>query len=85
MGALGIALVLAVVFGAIFADVLTPFDPTKIAPRDRFLPPGAAHLLGTDQLGRDLFTRVLHGARIALVRRAGRHQPVASSAASCSA
>ena len=66
MGALGIALVLAVVFGAIFADVLTSFDPTRMALRDRFLPPGAAHLLGTDQLGRDLFTRVLHGARIAL-------------------
>jgi len=66
MGALGILLVLAVVFGAIFADVLTQYSPTKLAPRDRFLPPDAAHLLGTDQLGRDLFTRVLHGARIAL-------------------
>jgi peptide/nickel transport system permease protein len=67
MGALGIALVLAVVFGAVLADVLTGYSPTRLAPRDRFLPPDALHLLGTDHLGRDLFTRVLHGARIALV------------------
>lgn len=66
IGALGILLVLAVVFGAAFADVLTAYSPTKLVPRDRFLPPGSLHLLGTDQLGRDLFTRVLHGARIAL-------------------
>lgn len=67
MGGLGIALVLVVVFGAIFADMLTSYDPTALNPRDRFLSPNGAHLLGTDQLGRDLFTRVLHGARIALV------------------
>jgi len=66
MGALGILLVLTVVFGALFADALTSYSPIKLAPRDRFLPPEASHLLGTDQLGRDLFTRVLHGARIAL-------------------
>jgi peptide/nickel transport system permease protein len=66
MGALGIVLVLVVVLGATFADVLTAYTPTKLVPRDRFLPPDAMHLLGTDHLGRDLFTRVLHGARIAL-------------------
>jgi peptide/nickel transport system permease protein len=66
IGALGIVLVLAILFGAIFADVLTSYEPTKLAPRDRFLPPSGLHLLGTDQLGRDLLTRVLHGARIAL-------------------
>lgn len=67
MGGLGIALVLVVVFGAIFAGMLTSYDPTALDPRDRFLAPDGAHLMGTDQLGRDLFTRVLHGARIALV------------------
>jgi peptide/nickel transport system permease protein len=66
MGALGFALVLAVILGAIFAGVLTPFSPTKLAPPDRFQAPGLSHLLGTDHLGRDLFTRVLYGARIAL-------------------
>ena len=52
--------------GAVLADLLASAEPSRISPRDRFLPPGAAHLLGTDQLGRDLFSRVLHGGRIAL-------------------
>jgi peptide/nickel transport system permease protein len=66
LGALGVTLVLIMLCGAIFADLLTTFEPNKISPRDRFLPPSAEHLLGTDQLGRDLFSRVLHGSRIAL-------------------
>jgi peptide/nickel transport system permease protein len=65
MGALGIVLVLLIVLGAIFAD-FTGYSPVKLAMRERFLDPGLSHLLGTDHLGRDLFTRVLHGARIAL-------------------
>lgn len=66
LGAFGIALVLVMIGGAIFADLLAAFEPSKISPRDRFLDPSALHLLGTDQLGRDLFSRVLHGGRIAL-------------------
>jgi len=66
LGALGLSLVVLVVFGAVFTDVLTDYSPIKLAVRERFLPPSADHWLGTDQLGRDLFTRVLHGARIAL-------------------
>jgi peptide/nickel transport system permease protein len=66
MGLLGLVLVIVVVAGALLAPVLAPYLPTKIAPIDRFQPPGLAHLMGTDQLGRDLFSRVLYGARIAL-------------------
>lgn len=66
LGVFGLSLVLLVILGAIFSDVLTGWDPTRINPRDRFLGPSADHLLGTDQLGRDLFSRVLHGGRIAL-------------------
>ena len=66
LGVFGMALVLLVIFGAVFADFLTGWDPTRINPRDRFLGPSGDHLLGTDQLGRDLFARVLHGGRIAL-------------------
>jgi len=66
LGALGVILVLMMVGGAVFADLLSGFDPTRINPRDRFLPPSWEHPLGTDQLGRDLFSRVLHGGRIAL-------------------
>ena len=67
LGVFGLALVLLVIFGAVFADFLTGWDPTRINPRDRFLGPSGDHLLGTDQLGRDLFARVLHGGRIALL------------------
>lgn len=66
LGALGIALVVAMIGGAIFADLLASADPNRISPRDRFQGPSWEHLLGTDQLGRDLFARVLHGGRIAL-------------------
>ncbi|MEX0307447.1 MAG: ABC transporter permease [Ruegeria sp.] len=66
LGALGLFLVLFVIFGAVFADLLTGWDPVKINPRDRFQGPSSQHLMGTDQLGRDLFARVLHGGRIAL-------------------
>ena len=66
LGALGIALVVLMIGGAIFADWLTVFEPNKISPSDRFQGPSWDHLFGTDQLGRDLFSRVLHGGRIAL-------------------
>ena len=66
LGVFGLSLVVLVILGAVFADVLTSWDPTRINPRDRFLGPSGEHLLGTDQLGRDLFSRVLYGGRIAL-------------------
>jgi peptide/nickel transport system permease protein len=66
LGMLGIGLVVLVLFGAVFADLLAEHSPIRLAARDRFLGPSAEHFLGTDQLGRDLFARVLHGARIAL-------------------
>jgi peptide/nickel transport system permease protein len=66
LGVFALVLVVTMIVGAIFADLLASADPSKIAPRDRFMAPSLAHLLGTDQLGRDLFSRVLHGGRIAL-------------------
>ena len=66
LGMLGIVLIILMTGGAIFADLLSIYEPSKISPRDRFLPPDWEHLLGTDHLGRDLFSRVLHGSRIAL-------------------
>lgn len=62
----GLALILVMVGGALFADFLALADPMQISPRDRFQTPSPSHLLGTDHLGRDLFSRVLHGGRIAL-------------------
>jgi peptide/nickel transport system permease protein len=65
MGALGLCMVLLVIAAALFAD-LSPYSPSGMSPRDRFADPSLLHWLGTDHLGRDLFTRVLFGARIAL-------------------
>ncbi|MBL8581147.1 MAG: ABC transporter permease [Rhizobiaceae bacterium] len=65
MGALGLVMVLLVVAAALFAD-LSPYSPSGMSPRERFAEPSLLHWLGTDHLGRDLFTRVLYGARIAL-------------------
>ena len=61
-----LALIAFLVLTAIAAPLIAPYSPTALAPRDRFLPPSAAHLFGTDELGRDLLTRVLFGGRIAL-------------------
>src|SRR5688572_1541738 len=66
LGSFGVALVLLVVLAAVFAHLLTDYSPIKLSVADRFLGPSAEHLLGTDHLGRDLFSRVLYGARIAL-------------------
>lgn len=66
LGMFGVVLVLFMVGGAVLADLLATAEPNRISPRDRFQGPSLTHLLGTDQLGRDLFSRVLHGGRIAL-------------------
>lgn len=71
MGLFGLVLVALVVLGAVFADLLTNYDPIKMAVRERFAAPGTEHLLGTDHLGRDLFARVLYGGRIALTVAVG--------------
>jgi peptide/nickel transport system permease protein len=51
---------------ALLAPYLAKGDPRALAPGSRLLPPSAAHWFGTDQLGRDLFARVLYGSRISL-------------------
>lgn len=52
---------------AIFAPLLTKHNPAAIAIEEALLPPSLTHLLGTDQLGRDLFSRMIYGARISLL------------------
>jgi len=60
--ALSVLAVLAV--AAVFAPQLAPYDPAEISVRDKFAPPSGAHWFGTDDLGRDLFSRALHATRI---------------------
>ena len=65
-GRIGLVLVLLILAVALFAPVLAPQDPNRIDVLNRFAGPGWAHPLGTDHLGRDLFSRIAYGARIAL-------------------
>jgi peptide/nickel transport system permease protein len=67
MGILGLLIVLAVVIVGILAPWITPFDPFKLSIPEKLQPPGLAHWMGTDQLGRDVFSRIILGTRIALI------------------
>lgn len=62
----GTVILASLVAAAFAAPLLTPYEPLVINPIDRLQPPNARHLLGTDVLGRDLFTRILFGSRISL-------------------
>ena len=63
IGLIGLAVI---VLAAVCAPFLTPYDPTALSTGTGLRGPSAAHLFGTDQLGRDVFARVLYGARIDL-------------------
>ena len=56
-----------VLIAAVFANWLAPFDPVDTDPVNALQPPSGDHWMGTDQLGRDVFSRVIHGARPSLV------------------
>ncbi len=66
-GLLGLVVVLVVLLSAALAPAIAPYDPTEARFADILRPPSAAHPFGTDQLGRDVLSRVIFGARIALV------------------
>jgi peptide/nickel transport system permease protein len=58
---------LVFVFAGLFADVLAPYGFNEINPIQRLKPPSWTHLFGTDNLGRDLFSRCLYGARLSVI------------------
>ncbi|MER9754794.1 ABC transporter permease [Mesorhizobium sp. M0166] len=64
--AVGIAILIAIVLAAILAPVIAPYAPTKLSIASRLHPPSLDHLFGTDDLGRDIFTRMLYAARTSL-------------------
>src|ERR671918_384211 len=71
LGALGGLIVLALVLMALLAPVISPYDPRQIIREENqrvpvYAAPGSAYLLGTDHVGRDIFSRIIHGARISL-------------------
>ena len=62
----GLTILLILIVIAIAAPAIAPFDPNKQNLRQALAPPGAEHLLGTDEFGRDILSRILYGARISL-------------------
>lgn len=60
-----------VLFAAIFAPLIAPFDPLEIDPIGRLADPGWPHLFGTDHFGRDTFSRAVYGARMTVIIGAG--------------
>ena len=65
--ALGLFLVVSLLLAGLVAPWLPLDDPAQISLPDRLLPPSPEHLLGTDHLGRDTFSRIIHGARMTLL------------------
>lgn len=66
LGLTGLIIVMLILASAFFAPWIAPYDPIALNVPDRLQGPGAAHLMGTDQLGRDTFSRVIWGGRVAL-------------------
>jgi peptide/nickel transport system permease protein len=64
---IGLAIVVLLLLVAAFAPLIAPFDPVAQALDRRLLPPSSANWFGTDALGRDIFSRIVHGARVTLV------------------
>lgn len=60
----GLVICLPLVLVAVLAPLIAPYDPLAVQARQRFLPPGTSHLMGTDDLGRDILSRVVFGAHI---------------------
>jgi peptide/nickel transport system permease protein len=66
LGTIGGVIILMMAITALFAHVLAPYDPYEINQSLQFKAPSLEHWLGTDEFGRDMLTRLIYGARIAL-------------------
>ena len=63
----GLVIITGIIFIAIFAPFLAPYDPFKVDTRNRLKPPSSVNLLGTDDMGRDILSRIIYGSRISLM------------------
>src|ERR1700682_4409396 len=66
LGVVGATILLVFVFAAIFADFITAYDPIRTNSLTSLMPPGNGHWLGADNMGRDIYSRIVYGARISL-------------------
>ena len=60
-------LMAVILVSVLFVDVIMPYDPEALDLDNMLSPPSLIHPLGTDELGRDLLTRTLHGGRVSLI------------------
>lgn len=67
LAVIGLGIVVALLLVAAFAPLIAPFDPLAQNLDRRLMPPSAVNWFGTDSLGRDIFSRIVHGARVTLV------------------
>ncbi|MEM0906529.1 MAG: nickel transporter permease [Pseudomonadota bacterium] len=65
-GVIGLIIVVTLVLVALLAPLIAPFDPLRMAAGPRLQPPSMAHWFGTDDFGRDVFSRIVYGARLTL-------------------
>jgi len=63
---LGFSIIMALIFVAILAPSIAPYDPIAMSLSNRLAPPSMSHLLGTDELGRDILSRIIYGTGVAL-------------------
>jgi len=66
-GAIGLFVVAVLLSAALFADDIAPFSPTRMAAGRRLAEPSLRHFAGTDEFGRDMFSRIVYGARLTLL------------------
>ncbi len=66
-GVIGLAILLAFLLLAVFAQVISPYDPVAQDYSAALTPPSRAHLLGTDNFGRDVLSRLIYGSRVSLL------------------
>jgi peptide/nickel transport system permease protein len=67
LAAVGALMLAIIVLTALFAPLMGTVDPTALSPSNRLKPPSGANWLGTDQFGRDVWSRLIYGARISLI------------------
>lgn len=67
LGLFGAIIFILLLFTGIFADFLAPYEFNEINPVNYLKPPSAEHWLGTDNMGRDLLSRIIHGARLSVI------------------
>src|SRR6202023_3436124 len=73
LGTVGLVIMVVFVLTALFADLICRYDPLTVDSAHALARPGAQHWMGTDSFGRDVWSRIVHGARISLAVGIGSH------------